>query len=119
MELKMPIRLVNRITIYTPPPDIEKIISAILKFARLDNGPYEEVLWFSSESGTEQFRPTSNANPTLGKEGKLERAASLKLEFSVSDDESLLEKVLSAAAKAHPWERPVIIVSKEYEWYAN
>jgi hypothetical protein len=106
-------RSVFRVTTYVPPEHLEPLLEAIAREAnQLRFGPYEQWAWWSTP-GMEQFRPLDGAAPTKGQLGQLERVASVRLEFALPRDPSLLERVLDAGLfPAHPWEVPVVFVEE-------
>lgn len=67
-------------------------------------GEYDSVCWWSEpkmEAGTEQFRP-------LGSE--LQQIRSVRMEFSIPDDNAVKEKFINKINALHPWKKPVILV---------
>lgn len=68
-------------------------------------GEYDSVCWWSApktEEGTEQFR----ARP----DGEIEQTPSVRMEFSIPDNETALDNFTAALKKHHPWQEPVILV---------
>ena len=59
-----------------------------------------------SSRGIGRFKPLSGAHPAIGKIGKLEEVADEKIE--VSCDGKILDAVISAIRRVHPYEEPVI-----------
>lgn len=111
----MRLKAVFRVVIFTPPEFIHELLAAVTTVADLANGPYQDVAWWSAEAGTEQFRPVVGSSPTLGSLDKITRAPSARLEFSISRDKDLLERLISAAVEVHPWEQPVLLVAEMME----
>jgi hypothetical protein len=65
-------------------------------------GEYERCSWYAAGTGT--FTGGEETNPTLGRRGREERVAELRVETVVPDDR--LEDVISALRAAHPYEEP-------------
>jgi hypothetical protein len=58
--------------------------------------------------GTGRFRPLAGAQPTIGTVGRLEEVAEERVETVCS--QALLQPVLHAIRRAHPYEEPAIDV---------
>jgi len=101
--------------VYSPPKNARQIIEAVSAVCELRYGDYDHVAWTSSP-GTEQFRPLPGSNPTVGEQGELTALPSVRIEFSVPDDDEILKQVVTEAiVPNHPWESPVIVVARESE----
>jgi len=59
------------------------------------------------------FRPLAGANPTIGKIGKLEEVDEELIECICHKD--ILDSVIVALRKAHPYEEPAIDILTRYE----
>ncbi len=60
--------------------------------------------------GTGRFKPTTGANPSIGKIGKFEEVIEERIETVCAEDQ--LEAVLKAIKNAHPYEEPATDVYK-------
>ena len=108
----MKFKTVYKINTFVPPEHADALFKGILKLAPLAYGNYDQVAWFSS-AGVEQYRPGTGSRPTLGREHVVERTSSVNLEFTILCEEELLQRVLvEGIAAHHPWEEPVIYVSR-------
>ncbi len=88
-----------------------ELIAKINEAVALQYGDYDQVAWVSA-SGTEQYRPLQGAKPTHGNVGEITNVESLLVEFNIPCDDQKLQSVIDVIAKYHPWEEPVIKVSK-------
>ncbi len=98
-----------RITTFIPPSHLDELLRAIIEQAPLSYGPYDKSAWWSSV-GTEQFEPRAGASPTVGEIGKIEQVPTVRLEFMIPRDDSLLDRVLDGLLNAHPWQEPAVFV---------
>ena len=65
-------------------------------------GAYSECAW--QILGTGQFRPSDDANPTVGARGTVSQVAELRIEVLVA--EAVQADVIQALRKSHPYEEP-------------
>ena len=100
-----------RITSFVPPDHLDALLSAVLAEAPLAYGPYDKSAWWSAV-GTEQFEPRPGAKPSVGVVGKTERVPTIRLEFVIPREPSLLDRVLAALLKAHPWQEPAVFIDR-------
>jgi hypothetical protein len=66
-----------------------------------------------STKGIGRFMPTEGSNPHIGKEGVLEEVIEERIETTCRRE--ILEQVLDAIKKAHPYEETVIDIYPVYE----
>ena len=67
-------------------------------------GDYDSVCWWSEakmEHGTEQFRPL---------DGDIQQVPSVRMEFSIPNDDQAAERFIDKIKEYHPWQQPVILV---------
>lgn len=67
-------------------------------------GEYDSVCWWSepkTEAGIEQFRPL---------ESEIEQTPSVRMEFSVPDDDKAVTAFVEKIKQRHPWKEPVILI---------
>ena len=105
-------QLVNRyfICVYVIPDKVEEIVRAVKQIDDLLYGDYKWVHWISDE-GTEYYNVTKSAGKDVP-EDQVNSNPTVKLEFSIKSDEELLHKLLDKIIEVHPWDEPVIRVSK-------
>ncbi len=72
---------------------------------------YSDCSFQSPGAGT--FRPMKGSNPTIGKQGRLERVNEIKLESIVPADK--IPAVIDAMRKSHPYETPAFDVFRHYD----
>ena len=90
----------KKIIVYSPLSHSEQIREAIGKAGGGRLGKY--VFCSFSTKGVGRFKPEEGANPHIGSVGQLEAVEEEKIE--VTCDDSLVDKVVSAIKKAHPYE---------------
>lgn len=103
-------KFVFRVTTFLPFEALPAVKTAVSAAGGAAFGVYSDVFWTSA--GVEQFRPLPGAKPSFGSIGQVAEVASHQLVFSVPKDEQLLERVLEALRRAHPWEEPVIFIDE-------
>jgi hypothetical protein len=59
-----------------------------------------------SQEGEGRFLPTENANPSIGKKGKLNKIKEVRVETFCNQKD--LKKIIKAIKKVHPYEQPII-----------
>ena len=69
-------------------------------------GRYERCSWYADGTGT--FLGGEGTNPAIGRAGREERVAELRVETVVPEDS--LDAVLAALRGAHPYEEPAVDV---------
>lgn len=105
---------VYHVTTFVPPDALEGLVAAIGRIAPLRYGQYEQVAWWSA-AGTEQFLPLPGTNPSLGTEGEVKQAPSVRLELVIPRDAALLDRVMTLGISpriSHPWEEPAVLVEE-------
>lgn len=92
------------VRVYVIPEKVKEVVKSVRQIVNLNYGSYTGVYWRSSE-GVEHFADGNEAaeNQTV------------VVEFSIENDEGLLERVLEQVIQAHPWKEPVIRVMKIQE----
>ena len=101
---------VYRICVFVPADSVQRVIDGVCAVDDLRIGDYAHVAW-TSEEGTEQFRPLDGARPAFGARGELARSASVRVEFCIARDEARLRRVIDLGIRPHhPWEVPAIFV---------
>lgn len=105
-----------RLVIFIPKNNLEEFIRKIQDAIPSFIGNYDRVMWWndpSIEYGIGQFRPMEGANPTEGKVGQTERIEDIRIEFLVPHDKKMIEEMIAKTIRpAHPYEEPVIYITK-------
>ena len=95
---------------FVPERDAEKIRLAMGEAGAGKVGNYSHCSF--SVKGVGRFRPESGANPAIGKMGKLEKVKEERI--TMQCERRLIENVISAIKKAHPYEEvPIFVYSVE------
>lgn len=93
-----------KVVVYVPIESANAVREAI---ANAGGGKSEKYSYASfSSRGIGRFKPLPGARPAIGKIGKLEKVEEEKIE--VSCDEEILDTVIAAIQRAHPYEEPAI-----------
>ena len=90
----------KKIIVYAPLIHSEIVREAIGKAGGGRLGKYSFCSF--STRGIGRFKPDADANPHIGKVGKLESVEEERIEVTCED--GLVEKVVSAIKKVHPYE---------------
>lgn len=96
------------LTIQVIPEKVEKVMEAVNTVVKMDYGKYRSVYYQSSEG--QEFH--KNPDEVMK---QAESNLSVKIEFTIKQDEDLLHELISVVAKAHPWREPVIRVIRVRE----
>jgi hypothetical protein len=95
-----------KVIVFTPVSHAGKVRKALSDAGTGHIGKYDACSF--SARGIGRFRPLKGSNPFIGKAGKIEEVEEEKIE--VICPVKILEKVLKAVKKAHPYEEPAIDV---------
>ena len=93
----------RRVITFVPADQADTFATAIAEHIPYLFGDYDSVCWWSEpkmEHGTEQFRQK-------GKE--LQQVASVRMEFSIPDEDQAYDDFISKIKALHPWDQPVIL----------
>ncbi|TDQ41720.1 Nif3-like dinuclear metal center hexameric protein [Aureibacillus halotolerans] len=90
----------HKLIIFVPETHTEDVHTAMAAAGGGALGNYSACAF--QTSGVGMFKPNEEATPYLGSAGELEKVSEVRLEMIVH--EPVLQKVLSAAKKAHPYE---------------
>ena len=91
-----------KLCFYVPESQLETVKNAVFDAGAGHSGAYDRVCW--QDLGQGQFRPLPGSNPQLGVTGQVQTVAEYKVEMAVDDD--LLDAVVAALLRAHPYEEP-------------
>jgi dinuclear metal center YbgI/SA1388 family protein len=97
-----PAESVDKLVVFVPEPDAERLIDALAAAGAGDIGAYERCAWTTAGTGT--FRPGPGADPTIGAVGSIERVAETRVEMVLA--RALRPAVLEALRAVHPYEEP-------------
>lgn len=105
-----------KIIVYVPEENFGAFIENIQDKIPSFGGDYDRVAWWANsytQYGIEQFRPLEGAHPVKGEKGETVRGVSIRLELHVPYEKNILRAFISETLiPAHPWEKPLISVSK-------
>ena len=91
-----------KLTVFVPDEAVEQVKSALFAAGAGTIGNYERCCW--QVRGTGQFMPLQGSNPHIGKQETLEHVDEWRIEMVV--DKSVINEVIKALKKAHPYETP-------------
>ena len=90
----------DKLVTFVPHADTARVIDALAAAGAGDIGAYERCAYTSPGTGT--FRPTQDANPTIGEIGAVEEVAEIRVEMAVP--RTRRGAVVEALRAAHPYE---------------
>jgi hypothetical protein len=94
---------VNRkLVVFVPREALDAVREALFAAGAGRIGDYERCSWYTQGTGT--FFGGENADPSVGRKGREERVAELRLETVFPEE--LQEGVVAALRAAHPYEEP-------------
>ncbi len=91
-----------KLVVYVPATHLQGIKQALFDAGAGRIGDYDQCSW--QVLGTGQFRPLAGSDPFVGKTGQVESVDEYRLEMVV--DDQLVEPVIDALYRAHPYEEP-------------
>ncbi len=91
-----------KLAVFVPQPDADKVANAMFLAGAGDIADYQKCSFASRGEGT--FQGAETTNPAVGKAGRFERVAELRLETVVP--QSKLPNAVVALCDAHPYEEP-------------
>ncbi len=94
----------KKIVVYVPLTHTDQVREAIGKSGGGKLGDYSFCSF--STNGTGRFKPEAGANPHIGSVGQMEAVEEERIEVSVED--SLVQGVVDAIKKVHPYEEVVL-----------
>ncbi len=100
--------LINKMAVFVPENDLEKVKKAVFEAGAGHIGFYSECNFTSQGIG--EFKANIGANPTLGKINQIEKMKEVKLEFIVP--QYSVSQVIKAIYQSHPYEEPAFDVFK-------
>ena len=106
----MRLRPIYRVTTFVPQIQLEELLRGVEGIAAAGGATYDRLVWWSE--AVEQFRPLPGATPVQGEIGRVERVATLRVEFSIPRGPLLLDAFLTRLTELHPWDRPTIFVDE-------
>ena len=97
-----PAEAVDKLVVFVPEPDTERVIDALAAAGAGTIGAYERCAWTSAGTGT--FRPGPGAAPAIGSVGTIERVAETRVEMVLP--RAARSAVVAALGAVHPYEEP-------------
>ena len=97
-----------KLTFYVPVESCETVKNALFNVGVGRIGNYDQCSF--ETQGIGQFRPLDGANPTIGKQGLVEKISEVRVEMVLEDH--ILSKAVEALKSAHPYETPAYDVVK-------
>lgn len=91
-----------KLCFYVPESHLEAVKLALFDVGAGRQGDYDQCCWQNLGEG--QFRPLAGSKPYLGQAHRLSRVPEYKVEMLC--EEKIIEKVLAALRKSHPYEEP-------------
>jgi len=101
-----------KLCVYVPENSVEKVKQALFDAGAGRIGNYDSCCW--QTTGTGQFRPLENSNPSIGTLDEIEHVPEVKIEMVCSDD--LIKNSIQALRDSHPYEEPAFDVWKLEEF---
>jgi len=101
-------KIQKKITVFTPPEYVEKVISAMASAGAGVIGNYEFCSFGTEGMGT--FKPGIKSKPFIGKANRLEHMKEIRIEMTVPSWK--VNDVLSAMKAAHPYEEAAYDIYK-------
>jgi len=91
-----------KLCVYVPESHVEPVKAAMFAAGAGRVGHYEHCAW--QVLGQGQFKPLAGSNPFIGTLDELEQVPEYRVELIC--DDNLIETVLVALKRAHPYEEP-------------
>ena len=95
-----------KVITFVPAKDVNTVANALYEAGAGSIGNYSHCGFQTEGVGT--FKPLAGANPTIGKQGKIEYVGEIRLETVVNSDK--IADVLAALRTSHPYETPAFDV---------
>ena len=97
-----------KICVFVPENAAEQVKQAMFSAGAGAIGDYDSCCW--QTSGLGQFRPLQGSNPYIGRQGKVETVAELRIEMVCT--EACISDAVAAMKQSHPYEEPAYDVWK-------
>lgn len=101
---------IYKLVVYVPEADHDRVRQALFDAGAGKIGQYSHCSFNLEGTGT--FLPGEGTNPHIGTQGKLENVHEVRVETVVP--EPLLDRVISAMKRAHPYEEPAFDIYRLY-----
>ena len=92
----------RKLVVFVPREALDPVREALFAAGAGRIGDYERCSWYTQGTGT--FFGGENADPSVGRKGREERVAELRLETVFPEERH--EDVVAALRAAHPYEEP-------------
>lgn len=97
-----------KIECYIPVTHVEAVKEALFSAGAGHVGGYQKCCWQTKGQG--QFEPQQGSQPFIGSHNIIEKVEEYKIEVVCLEE--VLESVISALRKAHPYETPAYFITK-------
>jgi len=91
-----------KICVYVPENSVENVKQALFDAGAGKMGNYDCCCWQST--GTGQFRPLLNSQPSIGTLNTIEQVTEVKIELLCADER--VTQAVTAIRRSHPYEEP-------------
>jgi hypothetical protein len=92
----------RKLVVFVPREALDAVRDALFAAGAGQIGDYERCSWYTQGTGT--FLGGENADPSVGRKGREERVAELRLETVFPEERQ--DDVVAALRAAHPYEEP-------------
>jgi dinuclear metal center YbgI/SA1388 family protein len=99
-----------KLVVFVPAASLAKVSNAVFAAGAGAIGNYSNCSFGAEGTGT--FLPLEGAHPAIGRKGKYEKVAEIRFETIVPA--KMLEPVIEAMIKAHPYETPAFDIFRLY-----
>jgi len=96
----------RKLVVFVPREALDTVRDALFAAGAGRIGDYERCSWYTEGTGT--FLGGEGTSPSVGRSGREERVAELRLETVFPEDEH--DSVVAALRAAHPYEEPAFDV---------
>ena len=111
----LPAPALDKVVVFVPEPDAEKLIDALAAAGAGELGDYARCAWSTPGVGT--FLPRAGATPTVGLVGEVARVDETRVEMVFA--RVARSEVIEALQAAHPYEEPAFDVVELASWPGN
>jgi dinuclear metal center YbgI/SA1388 family protein len=108
----LPAPALDKVIVFVPEPDAEKLIDALAAAGAGDIGDYERCAWTTTGIGT--FLPQFGANPAVGAVGEIAHVDETRVEMVFA--RAARTDVIGALRAAHPYEEPAFDIVELAGW---
>ncbi|MCF6322638.1 MAG: hypothetical protein L3J32_12860 [Rhizobiaceae bacterium] len=99
------------VDVQAPQEDVERIMEHVCKIDPLAQGAKYDCNAHQSARGIERYRPLEGAIAGVEEEVRL-RPGIVRINFEITNDQKLLEKIVETIFQVHSYQEPVIRIHK-------